>query len=157
MGGETYSEMFLCGHLEVVLDSKNERLLYEPHIPLIFVPTFDGEDIASYPQTDRFLQRLGLGTVVVLEECDLVHSVSGNYELALGQTNERSVTVEVAIRKSGEIRFSNMMFMNPSQYYNTQTTGYNRVPMACRIMVASSIRYNIIPAMQNKYNMATNL
>ena len=47
-----------------------------------------------------------------------------------------------AIRKSGEIRFSNMMFMNLSQYYNAQTTGYNRVPVACRIMVASSISYN---------------
>ena len=46
------------------------------------------------------------------------------------------------IRKSGEIRFSNMMFMNLSQYYNAQTTGYNRVPVACRIMVASSISYN---------------
>ena len=35
-----------------------------------------------------------------------------------------------------------MMFMNLSQYYNAQTTGYNRVPVACRIMVASSISYN---------------
>jgi len=90
VGGETYSEMFLCGLLEVVLDSKNERLLYEPHIPPIFVPTFDGEDIASYPQTDRFLQRLGLGTVVVLEECDLVHFVSGNYERLGRRTREAS-------------------------------------------------------------------
>ena len=43
------------------------------------MPIFDGEDIAPYPQTDRLLQRLRLGTVVVLEKCDLVHFVSGNY------------------------------------------------------------------------------
>ena len=48
----------------------------------------------------------------------------------------------LAIRKLGEIRFSNMMFMNLSQYYNAQTTGYNCVPVACRIMVASLISYN---------------
>jgi hypothetical protein len=49
------------------------------------------------------------------------------------------------IRKSGEIRFSNMTSTNPSQYYNAQTTGYNCVfAVYCRIMVASSIRYNII-------------
>ena len=65
--------------------------------------------------------------------------------------------IEPDIRKSGEIRFSNMMFMNLSQYYNTQTTDYNRISATYRIMVASSIRYNIISAMQSKYNMVINL
>ena len=41
-----------------------------------------------------------------------------------------------------------------TQHYNTLTTGYNPVSATCRIMVASSIRYNIISAIQNKHNMA---
>jgi len=63
--------MFLCGLLEVVLDSK-KRLVYEPPIPpWIFAPIYDGEIITYitfYAKIDRFLQRLG---IVVLEECDL--------------------------------------------------------------------------------------
>ena len=31
------------------------------------------------------------------------------------------------IRKFGKVRFSNMMFMNPSQHYNTQIIVYNHV------------------------------
>ena len=55
------------------------------------------------------------------------------------------------IRKSGEIRFSNMKFMN------AQTTSYNCVSATCRIMVASSTRYTIISAIQNKYDMTKTL
>ena len=90
MGGETYREMFLCGFLEVVLDFK-KRLVYEPPIPSIIVPIFDGEDITSYPQTDCFLQRLR--TDVMLEECDLMHLKQELW--TLGQANERSVAGDV--------------------------------------------------------------
>jgi hypothetical protein len=58
---------FCAASLEAVLNSK-KRLIYEPRIA---VPFFDGEDIISYPQADRFLQRLA--TVFVLDERDLVH------------------------------------------------------------------------------------
>jgi hypothetical protein len=42
------------------IQESKQGLIYEQRIPPIFVPIFDGEDIASYPQTDRFLQRLGI-------------------------------------------------------------------------------------------------
>jgi len=45
-------------------------------------------------------------------------------------------------------------FMNPSQHYNTQITVYNHVSATCRIIVMSSIRYNILYEMQSKCNMA---
>ena len=77
--------------------------------------------------------------------------------LTTGQSHNCWLHEAMYIRKSGEIRFSNIMFMNLSQYYNAQTTGYNCVSATCRIIVASSIRYNIISAMQSKYNMATDL
>ena len=36
-------------------------------------------------------------------------------------------SLDLYIRKFGKVRFSNMMFMNPSQHYNTQIIVYNHV------------------------------
>ena len=64
MGRETYSEMFLGVLLEAGLGSK--QLIYEPPIPLIVVPLFEGEDTlsSSRPFSSETVN-------VVLEECDL--------------------------------------------------------------------------------------
>jgi hypothetical protein len=51
------------------------------------VPFFDGKDITSYPQADRFLQRLA--TPFVLEKRDLVHLKRELWMLGAGKREKR--------------------------------------------------------------------
>ena len=77
------------------------------------------------------------------------------FALIIEEVNEHS-GLEAAhyIRKSGEIRYSNMSFINPSQYYITQITVYNAVSETCRIILMLRIKYNIISVIQSRYSMA---
>jgi len=71
LAGETYSERLPCGLLEVVLDSK-KRLIYEPRIPPIVVPIFDGETSHLIPKKTAFFRDWER-----LEERDLVQWTLG--------------------------------------------------------------------------------